>query len=277
MAIDTLGRFGVWRGYTGFTPEQARELEELGYGTLWLGASPPADLPEVEPLLEATESITVASSIVNIWSSPAKQAAESFHRIEARFPGRFLLGIGAGHPEHADGYRKPYDALVEYLDELEEAGVPQRRLALAALGSRVLKLAADRTWGPLPYLVTPAHTEIARQVIGAEALLATEHKVVLDADPARARATARPRVEFYLDLQNYTANLRRLGFTDADLAKPGSDQLYDGLVAHGTVDAVADQLVAHLRAGADHVAIQVLDDDAQQTLRVLAPALAERS
>ncbi|MFQ6393021.1 LLM class F420-dependent oxidoreductase [Nocardia sp. KC 131] len=277
MAIDTLGRFGVWRGYTGFTPEQARELEDLGYGTLWLGASPPAELAEVEPLLEATESITVASSIINIWSSPAKQAAESFHRIEARFPGRFLLGIGAGHPEHADDYRKPYDALVEYLDELEEAGVPQRRLALAALGSRVLKLAADRTWGALPYLVPTAHTEIARQVIGADALLATEHKVVLDADPARARATARPRVEFYLDLQNYTANLRRLGFTDADLTKPGSDQLYDGLVAHGTADAVADQLVAHLRAGADHVAIQVLDDDAQQTLRALAPVLAQRS
>ncbi|MFD0365919.1 LLM class F420-dependent oxidoreductase [Nocardia sp. GCM10030253] len=277
MAIEQLGRFGVWRGYTGFTPEQARELEELGYGTLWLGASPPAELPEVESLLDATESITVATSIVNIWSAPAKQVAESFHRVDSRFPGRFLLGLGAGHPEHADDYRKPYDALVEYLDELDEAGVPEQRRALAALGPRVLKLAADRTAGALPYLVTSAHTASARQVLGADALLATEHKVVLDADPARARATARPRVEFYLDLQNYTANLRRLGFTDEDLAKPGSDRLYDALVAHGTADSVADQLTAHLHAGADHVVVQVLDDDPQQPLRALASELAERS
>ncbi|MFE7796254.1 LLM class F420-dependent oxidoreductase [Nocardia sp. NPDC057440] len=274
MAIEQLGRFGVWRGYTGFDPEQARELEELGYGTLWLGASPPAELSEVETLLDATESITVATSIVNIWSAPAKQVAESFHRIEARFPGRFLLGLGAGHPEHAGNYRKPYDALVDYLDELDEAGVPKQRRALAALGPRVLKLAADRTAGALPYLVTPAHTASARQVLGADALLATEHKVVLDTDPVRARATARPRVEFYLDLQNYVANLRRLGFADEDLSRPGSDRLYDALVAHGTADSVADQLAAHLRAGADHVVVQVLDDDPQQTLRALAAALA---
>ncbi|MEV6431546.1 LLM class F420-dependent oxidoreductase [Nocardia sp. NPDC051463] len=277
MAIEQLGRFGVWRDYTGFDPEQARELEELGYGTLWLGASPPAELSEVETLLDATESITVATSIVNIWSAPAKQVAESFHRIEARFPGRFLLGLGAGHPEHAGNYRKPYDALVDYLDELDEAGVPKQRRALAALGPRVLKLAADRTAGALPYLVTPAHTARARQVLGADAVLATEHKVVLDTDPVRARATARPRVEFYLDLQNYVANLRRLGFADEDLTRPGSDRLHDALVAHGTTDSIADQLAAHLRAGADHVVVQVLDEDPQQTLRALAPKLAALS
>ncbi|WP_227998569.1 LLM class F420-dependent oxidoreductase [Nocardia australiensis] len=274
MAIEQLGRFGVWRGYTGFTPQQARELEELGYGTLWLGGSPPAELPEVEPLLAATESLTVATSIVNIWSAPAKQVAESFHRIEARFPGRFLLGIGAGHPEHVGGYRKPYDALVEYLDELDQAGVPKDRRALAALGPRVLKLSADRTAGALPYLVTPAHTERARQVLGPDAILAVEHKVVLDADPVRARATARPRVEMYLGLRNYVANLRRLGFSDEDLAKPGSDRLIDALAAHGTADSVADQLAAHLRAGADHVVVQILDDDAPAVLRALAPKLA---
>ncbi|MFQ6324580.1 LLM class F420-dependent oxidoreductase [Nocardia sp. CWNU-33] len=277
MAIEQLGRFGVWRDYTGFAPEQARELEELGYGTLWLGSSPPAELSEVETLLDATESITVATSIVNIWSAPAKQVAESFHRIEARFPGRFLLGLGAGHPEQAGNYSKPYDALVDYLDELDEAGVPKQQRALAALGPRVLKLAADRTAGALPYLVTPAHTASARQVLGADALLATEHKVVLDTDPVRARATARPRVEFYLDLQNYVANLRRLGFGDEDLAKPGSDRLYDALVAHGAADSIADQLGAHLRAGADHVVVQVLDADSQQTLRALAPELAALS
>ncbi|MEU0504936.1 LLM class F420-dependent oxidoreductase [Nocardia sp. NPDC005998] len=276
MTIEGLGRFGVWRGYVGFTPQDARELEELGYGTLWLGSSPPAELPVIESLLDATESITVATSIVNIWSAPAKQVAESFHRIDARFPGRFLLGLGAGHPEHTGEYRKPYDALVEYFDELDAAGVPKERRALAALGPRVLKLAADRSAGALPYLVTTEHTARARAVLGPDALLATEHKVVLDEDPVRARATARPRVEFYLDLQNYVANLRRLGFTDEDVTKPGSDRLYDALVAHGSPESVVDQLTAHLTAGADHVAIQILDNE-PAALRTLAPLLAKHS
>ncbi|MGW4770123.1 LLM class F420-dependent oxidoreductase [Nocardia sp. NPDC004278] len=276
MTIEGLGRFGVWRGYLGFTPQDARELEELGYGTLWLGSSPPAELPEIESLLDATESITVATSIVNIWTAPAKQVAESFHRIDARFPGRFLLGLGAGHPEHTGEYRKPYDALVEYFDELDAAGVPKERRALAALGPRVLKLAAERSAGALPYLVSTEHTARARAVLGPDALLATEHKVVLDEDPVRARATARPRVEFYLDLQNYVANLRRLGFTEEDVTKPGSDRLVDALVAHGSPESVVDQLTAHLTAGADHVVIQVLDNE-PAALRTLAPLLAKHS
>ncbi|WP_433195474.1 LLM class F420-dependent oxidoreductase [Nocardia sp. CA-107356] len=276
MTIEGLGRFGVWRGHVGFTPADAAELEGLGYGTLWLGSSPPADLLVIDPLLDATESITVATSIVNIWSAPAQQVAESFHRIDARFPGRFLLGLGAGHPEHTGEYRKPYDALVEYFDELDAAGVPKQRRALAALGPRVLKLAAERSAGALPYLVTTEHTARARAVMGDDALLATEHKVVLDEDPVRARATARPRVEFYLDLQNYVANLRRLGFTDDDVTKPGSDRLYDALVAHGSPESVVDQLAAHLSAGADHVVLQVLDDE-PAALRTLAPLLAKQS
>ncbi|WP_327095491.1 LLM class F420-dependent oxidoreductase [Nocardia vinacea] len=274
MAIGDLGQFGVWRYYGGFTPQDAQDLEGLGYGTLWLGGSPPADLPVIESLLEATESITVATSIVNIWTAPAKQVAESFHRIEARFPSRFLLGLGAGHPEHQGEYRKPYDALVEYFDELDAAGVPKERRALAALGPRVLGLAAERSAGALPYNVTPEHTARARALLGEGVLLATEHKVVLDDDPVRARTTARPRVEFYLDLQNYVSNLRRLGFTDDDLAKPGSDRLIDALVAHGEADSVVDRLSAHRAAGADHVVIQVLSDEAA-TLRTLAPLLAK--
>lgn len=273
MAYEGLGRYGVWRHYSGFTPDNARELEELGYGTLWLGGSPAADLPVVESLLAATESITVATSIVNVWSAPAQQTAESFHRIDQRFPGRFLLGIGAGHPEINSSFRTPYEALVTYFDELDAAGVPKERRALAALGPRVLKLAAQRSLGALPYLVTPEHTAAAREILGPGALLATEHKVVLDADPERARATARPRVSFYLDLQNYASNLRRLGFTDADLAQPGSDRLYDELVAHGDAEAIAGQLSAHLRAGADHVVLQALDADEAATLRALAPLL----
>lgn len=277
MAFDSLGRFGVWRAYNGFSPEDARELEQLGYGALWLGASPPADLPVVEPLLEATETITVATSIVNIWAAPAKEVADSYHRIEARFPGRFLLGVGAGHPEHTGEYRKPYDALVEYLDELDAAGVPAERRAVAALGPRVLKLAAERSVGPLPYFVPTAHTAKAREIIGPDAVLATEHKVVLTDDVRAAHTVADETVGFYLGLTNYVSNLRRFGFTDADLTVPPGDRVFDAVVAHGTPEQIADRLSGHLRAGADHVAVQILGDNYLPALRTLAPLLAARS
>lgn len=277
MAFDSLGRFGVWRAYNGFSPEDARELEQLGYGALWLGASPPADLPVVEPLLEATETITVATSIVNIWAAPAKEVADSYHRIEARFPGRFLLGVGAGHPEHTGEYRKPYDALVEYLDELDAAGVPAERRAVAALGPRVLKLAAERSVGPLPYFVPTAHTAKAREIIGPDAVLATEHKVVLTDDVRAAHTVADETVGFYLGLTNYVSNLRRFGFTDADLTVPPGDRVFDAVVAHGTPEQIADRLSGHLQAGADHVAVQILGDNYLPALRTLAPLLTARS
>ncbi|WP_330232990.1 LLM class F420-dependent oxidoreductase [Nocardia sp. NBC_00508] len=277
MAFESLGRFGVWRAYTGFSPEDARELEQLGYGALWLGASPPADLAVVEPLLEATETITVATSIVNIWAAPAKEVADSFQRIEARFPGRFLLGIGAGHPEHTGEYRKPYDALVEYLDELDAAGVPAERRAVAALGPRVLKLAAERSAGALPYFVPSAHTAKAREITGPDALLATEHMVVLTDDARAAHAVADGTAGFYLGLTNYVSNLRRFGFTDADLTTPPSDRLFDAIIAHGTPEHIVARLSEHLDAGADHVAVQILGDNYLAALRTLAPLLTARS
>lgn len=274
MTISDLGKFGVWRHYKGFTPAAAREIEELGYGALWLGGSPPAELPVVESLLEATESLTVGTSIVNIWTAPAEAVAESFHRIDRRFPGRFLLGIGVGHRE-ANGTEavKPYDALVAYLDELDAAGVPKERRALAALGPRVLTLARDRTAGALPYLAPPEHTKSARETLGAHALLVAEQKVVLDDDVARARELARGTISMYLGLVNYLSNLRRVGFSEQDITKPGSDRLIDVLAVNGTPADVAAGLVAHLDAGADHVAIQPLNEDYLEALRALAAVL----
>ncbi|WP_336082211.1 LLM class F420-dependent oxidoreductase [Nocardia sp. SSK8] len=268
------GTYGVWRGYQGVTPGDAREIEGLGFGAVWLGGSPPGDLAAAEGLLAATESLTVGTSIVNIWTAPAGVVAESFHRIERRFPGRFLLGIGAGHREAngADAI-KPYDALVSYLDELDAAGVPKQSRALAALGPRVLELARDRSAGALPYLAPPEHTRSARGVVGADALLVAEQKVVVDGDPERARAVARTMIPMYLGLVNYVSNLRRLGFSEADLTSPGSDRLIDVLALHGEPERVAAGLAAHLDAGAGHVAIQVLGEDYLAALRALATVL----
>ena len=275
-----LGRFGVWISLVGpamgqLSPELAVEIERLGYGAVWVGGSSSADLSFVEPILAQTESLTVATGIVNIWWSAAKPVAESYHRIEQAYPGRFVLGVGAGHPEHVEEYRKPFDALVDYLDELDSYAVPTSRRVVAALGDGVLRLAARRSAGAHPYLITPEHTAHAREVMGNTVFLAPEHKVVLCADVEQARAIGRKTVELYLELSNYVNNWKRLGFTDADVAKPGSDQLLDAVVAHGTADQIAKRLSQHLEAGADHVAIQVLGDWDQllPTLTELAGAL----
>ncbi|OBF39144.1 LLM class F420-dependent oxidoreductase [Mycolicibacterium peregrinum] len=252
-----LGRYGVWT-FGAVQPEQAAEVEKLGYGALWVGGSPAADLSFAEPILERTQTLQLATGIVNIWTADAAAVAESFHRIEAAYPGRFLLGVGVGHPEHTDEYRKPYDALVEYLDALDAAKVPTSRLVIAALGDKVLKLSARRSAGAHPYLTTPEHTAHARDVLGESVFLAPEHKVVLSTDSAAARAIGRKTVDFYLNLSNYLNNWRRLGFTEDDIAKPGSDKLIDAVVAHGTAGDIAARLQQHVANGADHVAIQVL-------------------
>jgi probable F420-dependent oxidoreductase len=264
-----LGRYGVWTAGP-VTPEQAVQIEKLGYGAVWAGASPSADLSFVEPILEQTETLQVATGIVNIWSAPAKTVSESYHRIEDAYPGRFLLGVGVGHPEHTQEYRKPYDALVEYLDDLDTACVPTSRRVIAALGPKVLMLARNRSAGAHPYLTTPEHTAQARELVGNTVFLAPEHKVVLTTDADAARELGRKTVGFYLDLSNYVNNWRRLGFTADDVAKPGSDKLIDSVVAHGTADQIARRLGEHLEAGADHVTIQVLGDSDQ-----LVPTLAE--
>ncbi len=258
---DKLGRFGVWRGTPQVTPELAAHLDRLGYGALWLGGSPAADLEIVGRLLAATRTLTVGTSIVNMWQSDPATVAGSFSRIEASFPGRFVLGVGAGHREATPEYASPYDTLAAYVDRLLSAGVPAQRLVLAALGPRVLRLAADRTAGAIPYLVTPEHTSRAREILGPHKLLAPEHKAVLDPDSQRGRDLGARRVRVpYLGLVNYTSNLRRLGYTDGDLADSGSERLIDALVAHGSPEHVAAQLTAHLQAGADHVCIQLLTE-----------------
>ncbi|MEE6135167.1 LLM class F420-dependent oxidoreductase [Mycobacterium sp. 050128] len=267
-----LGRFGSFG--RGVTPQQAKEIEALGYGAVWVGGSPPAELAWVEPILEATSTLQVATGIVNIWTAPANEVAESFHRIDKAYPDRFVLGIGVGHREVISEYRKPYDALVEYLDALDEYGVPAHRRVVAALGPRVLKLSAQRSAGAHPYLTTPEHTAHARELIGPSAFLAPEHKVVLTtpdkAGADQARAVGRKALDMYFNLANYRNNWKRSGFGEDEVVRPGSDRLVDAVVAYGTPDAIAARLNEHLEAGADHVAVQVLTEDEN-----LVSALAE--
>lgn len=273
-----LGRFGVWTGQP-VSPDQAAEIEKLGYGTVWVGASPAADLAFVEPILEKTETLQVATGIVNIWTADAGEVAESYHRIEKAFPGRFLLGVGVGHPEHTQEYTKPYQALVDYLDKLDAAKVPTSRMVIAALGPKVLKLSAQRSAGAHPYLTTPVHTGQARELLGPTVLIAPEHKVVLTDDAEKAREIGRDTVDFYLGLSNYVNNWKRLGFTEDDLERPGSDRFIDAVVAYGSPDEIAARLSEHLAAGADHVAIQVLGggDELMSTLEELAGPLELRA
>jgi probable F420-dependent oxidoreductase len=276
MTIE-LGRIGIWRRWDELTGELVLEMERLGYGTVWLGGSPDGHLKIVSDLLAATDRIVVATGIVNMWKDDADTVAASYHRIAAEHPDRFLLGVGIGHPEATKEYRKPYDMMVDYLDRLAAAGVPKEGMVLAALGPKALRLAAERTAGAHPYLTTPEHTREARTLVGAGPLLAPEQKVVLEPDPERARVIARPTVELYLHLVNYLNSLRRLGWTEEDLANGGSDRLVDALAVHGDAEAVGRGITAHLDAGADHVAVQVLGPDPLAAYRELARVLPVRA
>ncbi|OLR90920.1 LLM class F420-dependent oxidoreductase [Actinokineospora bangkokensis] len=276
MAAE-LGRVGVWAAHTAWVDraDAAAEVEELGFGALWLGVNPGGDLAIVDTLLAGTRALAVGTSIVNIWADGPAGIATAFDRIATRHPDRFVLGLGASHQVVVEAitdktYAKPYTKLVEYLDQL---AVPADAVALGVQGPRSLELAASRTRGALPYLVTPEHTAQAREVLGT-ALLAPEQHVLLETDPAKARETARRHLTPYFGMPNYTNNWRRLGFSEDDVK--GSDRLVDALVAWGDEDAVKARVDEHLAAGADHVCVQVLTDEEGPALaayRRLGPAL----
>jgi probable F420-dependent oxidoreductase len=265
-----LGEFGVWRRLAESTTEMAREAEALGYGALWIGGSPPGDLEGVERIIEATERIPVLTGIVNMWREEAELVAASYHRIEQRHPDRLVLGVGIGHPESTKQYQDPVEKIGDYLDHLDQEGVPKDRRLLAALGPKVLRVAAQRTLGAHPYLTTPRHTALAREVMGPGPLLAPTPMVVITPEAAPAPAEGKAIVERYLRLSNYRRNLLREGFDPADLEEGGSDRLVDALVLHGTAETVAAGLTAHLESGANHVAIYVLAEDPVETWRQLA-------
>src|SRR5262245_2161854 len=295
MAVE-VGRIGIWASSGLWTAgaklgqdgvEAAVELEELGYGAAWLGRAD-GNLELAEALLDATSRLVVGTSVVNIWMYDPALVAASYRRVSNRHGDRLLVGLGVGHAPAVEAtgqqYVRPLRTMQNYLDDLDaaEPRIPQDARALAALGPRMLQLAAHRSAGSLPYLTPPEHTRRAREILGGGPLLVAEQKVVLDADPASARALARRGVARYFRLPNYTSNLKRLGFTDEDVAGSGSDRVIDAIVAWGDIDAIARRVGEHLDAGADQVAIQVLSDAVnsgtglpRDEWRRLAPALLQ--
>ena len=283
MTPIDVGPFGVWSSALRVEDEAtaleaAAELEELGYGAIWLPGRRDDVFVRAGAVLGATSRIAVATGIVNVWRTPAEEAAREQLELRRAHPGRFLLGLGISHAPLVEQYRTPLRAMREYLDELDALGVPRQERALAALAPRMLELARDRSAGSHTYLVPVEHTRRAREKLGPGALLAVEAGVVLEHDPARARSIARTHLETYLRFPNYVNNWLRNGFSESDLERGCSDRLVDALVAWGDPDTIARRLREHREAGADHVCVQVLTEQTQsfhrEAWRELAGALS---
>jgi probable F420-dependent oxidoreductase len=289
-----LGRIGIWSANLDSPPiEQlpaiARELEELGYDALWIPEVAGRD-PFVKAalMLAGTERLVLATGIATIYRSDPVAMASVWKTLTDAFPGRFLLGLGVSHRPTVEGLRNheygpPLTAMREYLDGMDAApyfarppsAEPVR--ALAALGPKMLALAAERAVGAHPYFVPVEHTALARQTMGPDAWLMPEQMVVLERDATKARETARRTMATYLSLPNYVNNLRRLGWGDDDLSDGGSDRLVDAIFVSGDDAAVRARCDEHFAAGADHVCVQVVTDDRTtvplDAWRRLAPVL----
>ena len=273
-----LGRVGIWTGVLDAVPSAeaqkiAGRLEELGFPTLWIPETIGRDpFVTATRLLSATSSLKVATGIANIYARDALTMANTQRSLEEAFPGRFLLGLGVSHQHLVDrvrhhDYSKPYSQMVKYLDDMDAALFmavgPQERPAtvLAALGPKMLRLSAEHADGAHPYFVPVEHTAQAREILGPDAILAPEQMVVLDTDRARGLDIARKGMAVYLRAPNYVNNLKRLGFTDDDVADGGSERLADAIVAIGDVATAAQRVDDHFSAGASHVSVQVLQEN----------------
>jgi probable F420-dependent oxidoreductase len=236
--------------------DHAAELEELGYGALWISGGQIDDLDRIREAVSATRRITVVPSIIPTGVYGPDEVAALYREMEAEHPGRFVAGLGAPQQPRAMA------ALGRYLDRLDtaETPVPAGRRMLAAIGPRKLELARDRFAGALPLMVTPEYTAGARYVLGPDRVLAVQQFAVLDDDPVRARETARGTLGFLLGVRGYRDNVLRMGFTEHDVTAI-SDRLVDAVVVHGDPDEVARRVAAHRDAGADHVSVAVLGGD----------------
>ncbi|WP_035954409.1 TIGR03620 family F420-dependent LLM class oxidoreductase [Parafrankia sp. EUN1f] len=296
-----LGNVGVWTFAFDGQPasrvrDAAAEIEELGYGAIWYGEGLGRDtVGQAWLLLSATRQITVASGIANIALRDPIAQATAARALGEAFPGRYLLGLGGHRVDETvhklDGYPMPavakavatmsaYLAAMDAVPAHSPSPRPAVRRVLAALGPKMLSLAAERAWGAHPYFVPVEHTRQARAIMGPEAFLGVEQAVVLDTDADRARQIATAHVTAYVTMAPHQlANVRRMGFGDDDLVGGPSRRLVDAIVAHGDAEVIRDRVRQHLEAGADHVAIQVLTADPaalpDREWRELAPALLD--
>ncbi len=281
--IPRIGRIGVWSmdlrfGDTGAIDEAAGELEELGYGALWIpGGIDDGVLGDFDRLLGKTSRIVLATGILNIWKHEPEDVAAWWKGLPADRQARVFLGLGVSHgPIIGEAWSKPVAVMRDWLERVTAAGLPADAMCIAALGPRMLELARDYTAGAHPYLVTPEHSAVARKILGPGKVLAQEQGVVLETDPAKARELARGALGFYTSLPNYANNWCRLGFTEEDISSV-SDRLVDGLFAWGGTGQIAERVNAHLAAGADHVCVQVVSpgglDGARAAWRELAGVL----
>ncbi|WP_302186080.1 TIGR03620 family F420-dependent LLM class oxidoreductase [Streptomyces sp. AC550_RSS872] len=263
--------FGIWslaftHGDSGEAVDAAAEAEELGYGTLWLGGdpggNPQGDLVTAARVLGATRRATVATACVSVWDRPADRLAGVYHALPVGDRERLVVGLGVSHGEVVDAYRRPYTAMADYLDGLDSAApaLPASARLVGAHGPRMTRLAADRTLGVHPYLVDTEHVARTRRLLGQGPLLALGQTVILHTDPATARARARGALAPYLLLANYRSAWLRSGFTEEDLAGGGSDRLVDALFLWGKAEDIAARLAERRKAGADHIAVQIVTD-----------------
>ncbi len=288
-----MGRIGLWTQTfgvceAGLVSEFAAEIEDLGYRGLWIPETVGRD-PFIAAalLLGATSELNVATGIANIWARDEVSMKLLNFSLNEAFDNRFLLGLGVSHHTlvaflRKHDYSKPYSKMVEYLARMEKAkyraAMPSREpeVVIAALGPKMLKLAAEQTAGAHPYLVPPEHTVIAREALGADAWLAPEQMVILETDPTKAREIARLHLGIYLTLPNYANNLIRLGYSAEDI-EAATDEVVDAIVVWGDEQACLTRVQAHLDAGADHVSVQVLELDFArppiEAWRRLAPVL----
>ena len=296
VLAERLGRVGLWTRQLDIQPaERVRttiaELEELGWGSLWswevFGREA---LTNAALLLAATRRMVIGTGIANMWARDPVAMAAAQRTLAEAYPGRFVLGIGVSHAPIVDArghrYQRPLDKLRGYLDAMDAAPwqgpplVEEPARVLAALGPRMLELAAERAAGALLYNTPPEVTASARSVVGAGPLLAVEQAVLVEDDPAEARRIGREFIAFYLTLPNYVRAWDRAGFGPQERADGGSDRLVDAVVAWGRPEAIAERVRAHLDAGADHVCLQVLESDPNglpvASWRALAPALLRR-
>ncbi|RZK00462.1 MAG: TIGR03620 family F420-dependent LLM class oxidoreductase [Novosphingobium sp.] len=264
MTVPNLGRVGIWSmelrfGDPGAAAEAAAELDELGYGAIWFPGGIGGDVTgDFSRLLNATKRTTLATGIINLWKHEPAEIAAWWNALSDDHKARALLGIGISHgPLIGENWGKPIPVTRDWVERLTALGVPADNQCLAALGPKMVALSRDRTAGAHPYLVTPEHSAIAREILGPDKLLAPEQGVVLESDPTKARDLARAAVDHYRALPNYRSNWVRLGIAEEDI-EAMSDSFIDALFAWGGVEQIAARVKQHHDAGADHVCLQVI-------------------